>query len=87
MYYSDNIKNIMKEWKKEAKVKGHILYRLSHGKNEYDDSTMILTVCTNQPGVMIGKYGQLVDKYRNLINSQLTRDKVFIKIVETDGIV
>ena len=81
---------IMKNWKKEAKVKGIILYRLGYSPNrEYDDgSNYTLNVCTNQPGYLKGKMGSVVDKYRQIINNEMSDgNKVFISIVETEGMV
>ena len=72
------ISNIIKEWKEEAGVKGIILVGV------YPDFRDTIKICTDRPGFMIGKGGELVDKYKERIkefNPKLEK----IEFVETDS--
>ena len=72
------ISNIINEWKEEAGVKGIILV------GAYPDFRDTIRICTDRPGFMIGKGGELVDKYREKLkeyNKKLER----IEFVETDS--
>ena len=72
------ISNIIKEWKDEAGVKGIILVGV------YPDFRDTIKICTDRPGFMIGKGGELVDKYKERIkefNPKLEK----IEFVETDS--
>lgn len=91
MLTNNKTKLIMKDWKKEANIKGTILYRLRHKYSDEvlkDEANYVLTVCTNQPGPLIGKMGSLIDKYRRILNYEASdENKISINIIETDGIV
>lgn len=72
------ISNIFEEWKKEAGVEGIILLGV------FPDLRDAIRVCTDKPGLMIGKGGVLVDKYKEKLkhyNHKLER----IEFVETDS--
>ena len=73
-----NLTKIIKEWKDEAGVKGIIQI------NELSTVRSALTICTDRPGLMIGKGGCLVDKYREKIQKEHPNIKE-IKFVETDS--
>lgn len=57
------ISNIIKEWKEEAGVKSMILV------SEFADFRDTIKICTDRPGVMIGKGGELVDKYKEKLKA------------------
>ena len=67
---------IIKEWKDEAGVKGIIqisaLPTVRH----------TLTICTDRPGLMIGRYGYLFNEYKEKIQKEFPNIKE-IKFVET----
>ena len=72
------ISNIIKEWKDEAGVKGIVLV------SPYSSFRDIITICTDRPGYMIGKGGELVNKYTERLrehNPQLDH----IEFMETDN--
>lgn len=72
------ISNIIKEWKDEAGIKGIILVSV------YPDFRDTIKICTDRAGLMIGKGGELIDKYKEKLkeyNSKLER----IEFVETDS--
>lgn len=68
---------IIKQWKDEAGVKGIIQI------NAYPTSRGTLTICTDRPGIMIGRGGCLIDKYREKIQKEYPDIKK-IEFVETD---
>lgn len=72
-----DISRIIKEWKDEAGIQGIVLV----GKHYYNDGK--LKICTDKPGLMIGFHGELVDKYKKILNGI---DKYIkeIEFVETD---
>ena len=72
------ISNIIKEWKEEAGVNGIILVGV------YPDFRDTIRICTDRPGLMIGKGGELVYKYREKLKEH---NKVLdhIEFVETDS--
>lgn len=86
MYYCVVIKDLMKQWKEEARVKQIILYNMKRDQNDCDNSEYVLELYTNRPGPMIGMSGCLVNKYRDLISSKI-KHSVAIKLIETAEIV
>ena len=69
---------IIKEWKEEAGVKGIILI------GAYPTFRKTIKICTDKPGFMIGRCGELVNKYQEklkTINPNLEK----IEFVETDS--
>lgn len=84
--YGALIRDIMLEWKEEARVKYIVLYRLKREGNDYNDAKYKLIVCTNHPGPFIGCRGALIEKYREKF-SKVVRSNVFIEFVETTDIV
>lgn len=69
---------IIKEWKDEADIKGIIQI------NACPTVRNILTICTDRPGLMIGKGGCLIDKYKKMIQKEYPNIKE-IKFLETDN--
>ena len=60
-YFVDPVYKIMRDWKEEAGVNSPILW-------EMDYVTDKLIVCTIRSGLLIGKSGALVNKYRDRLN-------------------
>lgn len=58
------ISDILKQWKYESKAEGILQFHYSY-------STGILTLCTSYPGWFIGRAGILIDKYRNVLKSEI----------------
>ena len=73
-----DISNIIKKWKDEANVKGVILVSV------YADFRDTIKICTDRPGVMIGKNGELVDKYKKKLK-EFNPNLEHIEFVETDS--
>ena len=86
MYHCVVIKDLMRQWKDEARIKSIILYHMIREQHELADSDYVLEIYTNRPGPMIGMAGKLVDKYRDLISNKI-KHRVNIKMVETTEIV
>ena len=72
------ISNIIKEWKKEAGVKGIILV------SAYNDCRDTIKICTYRPGLMIGRGGKLVEKYKGKLK-EYNHKLEHIEFVETDS--
>ena len=73
-----DISNIIKKWKDEANVKGVILVGV------YADFSDTIKICTDRPGVMIGKNGELVDKYKKKLK-EFNPNLEHIEFVKTDS--
>ena len=73
-----NLTKIIKEWKDEAGVKGIIQINACPTVRDR------LTICTDRPGLMIGKGGCLIDKYREKIQNEYPNIRK-IEFVETDS--
>ncbi len=71
------IQEIMVEWKKEAKIKGFVVWK-------YNRRDKILNIYTHRPGPMIGRMGSTVDKYTERLRA-FDKD-IQINFQETDGI-
>ncbi len=70
------IARIMKKWKEDAGVKYPCLFRYRNG---------ILEIYTSKPGLFIGKYGCLVNKYRNILKEELKSSNFDnVRFIETD---
>ena len=72
------ISNIFKEWEKEAGVKGIILLGV------FPELKDTISVCTDKPGFMIGKGGNLLEKYKRKLQ-QYNHKLKHIKFIETDS--
>ena len=72
------ISNIIKEWKDEAGVKGIVLVSV------YSSFRDTIKICTDRPGLMVGKGGKLVDKYREKLKT-INKHLEHIEFVETDN--
>ena len=69
-------KEFFEEWCKEAHVTTPIGYR-RYGSTLY--------IYTKYPGYMIGKYGSLVEKYREIYKKAFRLHDVKIQFIECDG--
>lgn len=72
------ISNIIKEWKDDANVKGVVLVGV------YADFRDTIRICTDKPGLMIGKGGELFDKYKKKLK-EFNQNLEHIEFVETDS--
>ena len=68
MYYSKKIKDLMKQWKAEANIKGVVLYNVTRHYNDNNETEYILYICTNSPGSFIGPMGSRVADYEHRIS-------------------
>ena len=71
------ISNIIKEWKDEAGVDGIILVGV------YPSFRKTIKICTDKPGFMIGKGGELIKKYQEKLK-EINHNLKNIEFVETD---
>ena len=55
--------SIIKEWKKESRVRSIILVNANCATDK------VLTICTSKPGLMIGKHGVMIKKYLEKIKA------------------
>ena len=77
-YMKKAVSNIIKEWKTEAGVKGIVLV------GAFSEYRSTIKICTDRPGLMIGKCGELVDKYKNKLRVHNPKLET-IEFVETDS--
>lgn len=71
------IKQELENWKMEAGATRPIMYHVNHYKGE-------ITICTSQPGWLIGAGGCLFDKYTKILGDKLLLKKLEIIFVETN---
>lgn len=71
------IMKIIKEWKDECDVDGIILVGVHP---TFKDT---ITICTHRPGSMIGRGGEIVNKYKEKLKA-INPNLKHIKFVETD---
>lgn len=78
MNYAE-VKAIMEDWKKEVKLRGVIQI-----SSNFNPESTELTICTSAPGLMIGKKGVDIKKYKERLKEFAPNlDKIIF--VETDG--
>ena len=65
------LKEIMENWKKEIEF-----YKYERETIAVHSCGDVLFVITKRPGLFIGKYGTLVDKYRNILRENGYPDQV-----------
>ena len=82
MYYSKKIKDIMKQWKSEANIKGVVLYNVKEHYNDNNETEYTLYISTNSPGSFIGPMGNRVADYEHRI-SLLIGKRVKVHFIET----
>ncbi len=71
------VRDILIEWKNEAKISHLMLYKLRGG---------VLTIYTDRPGPLIGYQGKLVIKYEEKLSNLPHQWVKSIEIEETTGI-
>jgi ribosomal protein S3 len=71
------VRNILTEWKDEAKISHLMLYKLRGG---------VLTIYTDRPGPLIGYQGNTVSKYKEKLLSLPHGWVKSLVIEETTGI-
>ena len=71
------ISSIIKDWKDEAGVEGIVQV------SAFSTIRSEITICTDRPGLMIGKAGTLLDKYEEKLKKVNPRLKKIV-FVETD---
>jgi ribosomal protein S3 len=71
------VRDILIEWKNEAKISHLMLYKLRGG---------VLTIYTDRPGPLIGYQGKTVDKYKEKLISLPHGLVKSLVIEETTGI-
>lgn len=71
---SRKIQKILKDWKAESGADRVIQFKYRDG---------ILTIYSSQPGLLIGRSGVIVNKYRQIFAKELYDFKE-LKFVETD---
>jgi ribosomal protein S3 len=75
--YDSMVRDVLKEWKDDAKVTHLMLYKLRDG---------VLTIYTDRPGPLIGRMGERVDRFKQkLIALPIYRIKE-VRLEETHGI-
>ena len=77
MFIGRAVQKVLKEWRSESRTPHLCLYKL-------DKDTLI--IYTDRPGYMIGRAGQLVDKYRKKISEASFGTIKNVSFVETYGI-
>lgn len=72
------MKKIIERWADEAGVHIPIMVGALPGYRN------VLKIITDSPGLMIGRHGKLISKYRDIIKKDFDRVGL-VEIVETDG--
>lgn len=72
-----NVEHILKNWKHESKHKQIIQYK-------YDRAEKLLILYASRPGVLIGQYGRLVEKYTKLLNDLVYPDIRKVAFIEVE---
>jgi ribosomal protein S3 len=71
------VRDILKEWKDDAKVTHLMLYKLRDG---------VLTVYTDRPGPLIGFHGERVDRFKQKLLALPIYHIKEVRLEETHGI-
>lgn len=75
--YDCMVRDILKEWKDDAKVTHLMLYRLRDG---------VLTVYTDRPGPLIGRMGERIDRFKTKLLALPIYHIKEVRLEETHGI-
>ncbi len=75
--YDSMVRDVLKEWKDDAKVTHLMLYKLRDG---------ILTVYTDRPGSLIGRMGERVDRFKQKLLALPIYHIKEVRLEETHGI-
>jgi len=71
---------VIQQWKNEAGLNEPIRFRYTF---TLENKILIIIYCS-RPGLMIGYKGQLIDKYRQLIQSNFICHEIEIRFEEVD---
>jgi ribosomal protein S3 len=75
--YDSMVRDVLKEWKDDAKVTHLMLYKLRDG---------VLTVYTDRPGPLIGRMGERVDRFKQKLIALPIYHIKEVRLEETHGI-
>jgi len=75
--YDSMVRDVLKEWKNDAKVTHLMLYKLRDG---------VLTVYTDRPGPLIGRMGERVDRFKQKLLALPIYHIKEVRLEETHGI-
>jgi ribosomal protein S3 len=75
--YDFMVRDILREWKDDAKVTHLMLYTLRDG---------VLTVYTDRPGPLIGRMGERVDRFKQKLLALPIYHIKEVRLEETHGI-
>lgn len=75
--YDSIVRDVLKEWKDDAKVTHLMLYKLRDG---------VLTVYTDQPGPLIGRGGERVNRFKQKLLALPIYHINEVRFEETHGI-
>lgn len=75
--YDSMVRDILKEWKDDAKVTHLMLYKLRDG---------VLTIYTDRPGPLIGRAGERIDRFKTKLLALPIYHIKEVRLEETHGI-
>lgn len=75
--YDSMVRDVLKEWKDDAKVTHLMLYKLRDG---------VLTIYTDRPGPLIGFHGERVARYQEKLKALPIYHINEVRFEETHGI-
>lgn len=75
--YDSMVRDVLKEWKDDAKVSHLMLYKLRDG---------VLTVYTDRPGPLIGLMGERIDRFKTKLLALPIYHIKEVRLEETHGI-
>lgn len=75
--YDSMVRDVLKEWKADAKVTHLMLYKLRDG---------VLTVYTDRPGPLIGCRGERIARYQEKLKALPIYHIEEVRLEETHGI-
>ena len=75
--YDFMVRDVLKEWKADAKVSHLMLYKLRDG---------ILTIYTDKPGPLIGRMGERIDRFKSKLLALPIYHIKDVRLEETNGI-
>ena len=75
--YDSMVRDVLKEWKDDAKVSHLMLYKLRDG---------VLTVYTDRPGSLIGCMGERIDRFKQKLLALPIYHIKEVRLEETHGI-
>lgn len=75
--YDSMVRDVLKEWKDDAKVTHLMLYKLRDG---------VLTVYTDRPGPLIGRAGERIDRFKAKLLALPVYHIKEVRLEETHGI-